>query len=67
MNIGEVLKDWRLMEKMPLREAASRLGLSVPTLQRIENGKEMERKTMLRLIVFLFENPLESSASLETA
>jgi transcriptional regulator with XRE-family HTH domain len=55
MHIGEVLKDWRFVEKMTLREAGTRLGISHPTLQRIEQGKMMDAETMVKLMRFLFE------------
>jgi transcriptional regulator with XRE-family HTH domain len=54
MKIGEVLRDWRLVEKMTLREAAPKLGLSVPTMQRIEQDKPIDGDTMWKLIVTLF-------------
>ena len=56
MRIGEVLKDWRLMEKLTLREVAPLTGIPVPTLQRIEQnaGKGIDGETMLKLVTFLF-------------
>jgi cytoskeletal protein RodZ len=54
MNIGDVLKNWRVMERMTLREAAPRLGLTVPTLQRIESGHAVEGSTVVKIMVFLF-------------
>jgi len=54
MNIGDVLKNWRLMEKMTLREACKRVGVSHPTLQRIEQGKSVDGATMWKILAFLF-------------
>lgn len=54
MKVGEVLKDWRVMEKMTLREASGHVGIPVPTLQRIEQGRDMDGATMWKLMAFLF-------------
>lgn len=54
MNIGDVLKAWRCIGGMTLKEASERIGIPLPTLARIENGGMMDGATMWKLMVFLF-------------
>jgi transcriptional regulator with XRE-family HTH domain len=54
MKIGEVLKAWRCMGGMSLAEASGYVGILLPTLQRIEQGKPMDGVTMWKIMVFLF-------------
>jgi len=60
MRIGEVLKDWRLMEKMTLKEAAPLIGISLATLARIEKGDGMDGVTMWAILAFLFGEERET-------
>lgn len=53
-NIARVLKAYRFHREIGLREMAVIIGLSAPTLCRIEAGKEMSQGTMLKLIQWLF-------------
>lgn len=52
--IGKLLRLWRAIENIGVREAAKELGVSPATLSRIENGKPMDAATMLKLIRWLF-------------
>jgi transcriptional regulator with XRE-family HTH domain len=54
MEIGNVLNDWRTINELTLKEASSRIGLPLKTLDRIERGSDIEGKTMMKLIAFLF-------------
>lgn len=53
--IGQLLKVWRLMNKLGVREAGIILKLSPSTISRIENGKPMDQETMVLLINWLFQ------------
>ena len=55
MNIGNVLRNWRLLEKMTLQQAADRIGLPLSTLNGIERGSKVEVRTMFTLLRFLFD------------
>ena len=48
-NLGEVLRKWRVMKELSLREAAPMIGLNHATLFRIEEGRAMDAATMLKL------------------
>lgn len=52
--IGKLLRLWRAVENIGLREAAKELGISPATLSRIENGKSVDAATFLKLIYWLF-------------
>lgn len=54
MEIGNVLANWRTMERMTLAEAAERIGLPLSTLDRVEKGCRIEGRNMVILIQFLF-------------
>jgi cytoskeletal protein RodZ len=54
MEIGNVLRDWRLLERMSLADAAQRIGIPLSTLDRIEKGCSVEGRNMVILIQFLF-------------
>lgn len=68
--IGEVIKAFRNMHNISLREFAKRQGISAATAYRIESGKPMDQRTMSRLIAWLFEPntpPKKGSAGLQPA
>lgn len=52
--VGELIRDWRAMQRMGVRECAKDIGLSSATLNRIENGGAMDGRTMVKLFVWLF-------------
>ena len=54
MRIGEVLRDWRLMNRLTVREVAKLIGIkSASTLCRLENGKACDAETLGRIIAWL--------------
>jgi transcriptional regulator with XRE-family HTH domain len=55
MRIGEVIRNWRLLEHMTLAQASVMVGIPLATLARIEKGGRIEDRTMVVLIRFLFD------------
>ena len=53
MKIGELLRIRRKLEKQGLREAAKEMGIKFTTLSRIENNKNVDGKTMIKLLIWL--------------
>lgn len=54
MRIGDVLRDWRLMNRFTVREVAKLIGIkSVSTLCRLENGKACDAETLAKIIAWL--------------
>lgn len=54
MKIGIILKRQRQLEDKNVREFAKELGISAPTLSRIENGSDVDCETMFKLMRYLF-------------
>ena len=57
MMIGTMIRCWRRIEDVGLREAATQIGVSHGTLSRIERGDQMDAYTMMKLLRWLFERP----------
>ncbi len=53
VRIGIVLAKWRWAERLTLRVAAARMGVSFPTLARIEKGERMDGATLARVLTWL--------------
>ena len=47
MRLARLLKSWRAVTDLSIREAAAEIGISTPTLSRIERGEEMNGDTHL--------------------
>lgn len=54
MKLGEVIRKWRKMSDIGIREAAKEIGVSHGTLSRIERGEVMDGKTLVKILVWLF-------------
>lgn len=53
-NLGQMLRFYRACMGLDLREAAAYIGVSYPTLMRIEKGRAMDAATWLKIQGFLF-------------
>ena len=56
MQLGDVLRKWRLMRDLTVREAAKVMGLSVATLSRIERGENMDGAVLAKILTWLLQN-----------
>jgi transcriptional regulator with XRE-family HTH domain len=56
MRIGEVLRKWRLMSEITMREAAKASGVSLSTWCRVEKGFAPDGPTLARLLNWLMED-----------
>ena len=52
--IGKILADYRYANRMGMRELAKVLGVSAPTICRIEERGVMDQATMVKLINLFF-------------
>ena len=52
MRIGKAIKVWRTIENYSLRKLAKEIKISAATLSRIENGKEADGATLVKIICF---------------
>jgi len=55
MKLGEVLRSYRMHKEISLRVLADEIGISHPTLQRIETQSihDIDYKTMMRILNWL--------------
>lgn len=53
MKIGDVLRKWRKLEDLSLRDASAEIGVSTPTLSRVERGEEMSGPVLAKILTWL--------------
>lgn len=53
MQLGIVLRRWRIMSELTVREAARQMGIGASTLCRIENGELMDGQTLALILNWL--------------
>lgn len=56
MMVGTMIRCWRRIEDIGIRDAARQIGVSHGTLSRIERGDQMDAYTMMKLLRWLFED-----------
>lgn len=52
--LGQVLRRWRIMSELSMRDAAHQIGIGASTLCRIEQGLAVDQSAMLKIINWLF-------------
>ena len=55
MRLGELLKNWRTMERLTLKEVSKDIGIPLPTLSRVEHGEAMDGKTLAKILAWATE------------
>lgn len=53
MQIGDVLRKWRKMSDLTVKDAAKQIGIGTSTLLRIENGEMMDGVTLAKILTWL--------------
>lgn len=56
MNLGTVLRKWRLMSELDLRSAAAEMNLDHATLHRIEQGRMPSGESLRSILMWLMED-----------
>jgi transcriptional regulator with XRE-family HTH domain len=56
MKIGDLIRTWRVLEKMTLRGMADEIGLAVETYRRVERGDELQGRTLAKVIRWMLED-----------
>jgi transcriptional regulator with XRE-family HTH domain len=49
-KLGAVLRCYRLLKELDLRTLGKEIGLSAPTLMRIEQGRSVDAETLLKIL-----------------
>jgi transcriptional regulator with XRE-family HTH domain len=57
MMLSEVLRKWRAMRELTLRDASKAIGISAPTLMRLEHGRQPDGKTLSKVMRWLLSDP----------
>jgi transcriptional regulator with XRE-family HTH domain len=57
MKLGDILRKWRLMSDLTVRDAAKEIGISSPTLSRIEQGISMDGTTLAKILRWMLSKP----------
>lgn len=56
LNLGDVLYKWRAMSRLGLRGAGREIGLSAPSISRIENGETVpDGKNLMKIFNWLMK------------
>lgn len=55
MNLGKVLRMYRLVNEIGFREFAKELKISAATLNRIEMGKSCSMEVSMKILYWLFK------------
>ena len=55
MMIGKLMRIYRSVNDFAVRRMAKEIGISAATLSRIERGNQMDAKTMIKLMNWLFK------------
>ena len=53
MKLGELIRLWRNVEGIAIRDMAKDIGISYSTLSRVERGEMMDGKTLAALLHWL--------------
>lgn len=62
-NLGRLIRCWRLIEELNLREAGRLLGISAPSVMRLEQGREVDASTFLKLMNWMMRDSSERGRS----
>lgn len=57
-NLGEVIRCWRLIHQVTLRDLALIIGMSPSTLMRLEHGRSIDADTYLKILNWLAKRPI---------
>jgi transcriptional regulator with XRE-family HTH domain len=54
MKLAELLRKWRKMSDLSVRDVANQIGLKVATYSRIERGYPMDAATLVKVMAWMF-------------
>lgn len=52
-RLGELLRLYRVMRGLDLRSLGAEIGISAPTLMRIEHGRALDAATFVKILAWL--------------
>jgi hypothetical protein len=63
MRLGEVIRKWRVMSELSIRDAAAIIGISATTMHRFESGDDVDGRTLVTILKWLMGSDKESCVS----
>lgn len=54
MRLGNIIKGWRDSQRLGIRAVAKDIGVSHGTLSRIERGENVDGRTLIKVLIWLF-------------
>ena len=55
MKLGKLLNNYRQINNITVRELAREIGISIATISRLENNKDIYASTMKKIMVWMFD------------
>jgi DNA-binding XRE family transcriptional regulator len=56
MKLGTVIRRYRIMSELSLRDVGKEIGIGAATLMRLEQGRETDSGTIAKVLAWLFSN-----------
>lgn len=54
MRIGSIIRKWRIVSERSLRSLAEEVGISHSTLARLEKGENIDGRSLVKVLTWLF-------------
>ena len=55
MRLGHILRRYRAIDNLSLRDLAGSIGIGLATLSRLENGEQIDSRNLMRIFNWLVE------------
>lgn len=56
MNLGKVIRKYRVTSELSLRDVGKEIGIGAATLMRLEQGRDPDVQTMVKVLAWLFKD-----------
>lgn len=54
MRLGQIIRKWRIVQEVSLRDLAKEIGTSAATLHRFECGHDIDGRTLSMVLTWCF-------------
>lgn len=55
MKLGQVIRRYRITSELSLREVGKEIGIGAATLMRLEQGRDPDGQTVVKVLAWLFK------------
>lgn len=56
MELGRIIRKYRVTSELTLREVGKEVGISAATLMRVEEGRNPDGNTLAKILAWLFKD-----------